>query len=199
MKTVRLKGWRVGSGWLVAVLVAVLSVGVSLSEPAAAHEGHSGPLIEYLKTNDALRAMLPQGAKVTRRKQETSDAARTWAEDAFGIRPAGGMQTYYLARDSETGVVTGAAMVQELKYGHGELHLAIGVDPDGNVTRAAVLAVHRKYVAEVKGSVGSGFIDSLSGVDIGSIAGDGKKKPPESRKMFARVAATVAALLHDVE
>ena len=141
------------------------------ADDALAHEGHAGPKIEFIKTNDALKAMLPEGAKTTRRKQEVTAEDAAWAKEKLGVAVAPGIYPFFLARDAETGAVTGAAMVTEEKIGHGQLALGLGIDADGKVTLAAVLSVHRKYVAEVVKAAGKGVLKELSGLTVADLSG----------------------------
>lgn len=140
------------------------------ADDALAHEGHAGPKVEFIKTNDALKAMLPEGAKTTRRKQEVTAEDAAWAKENLGVAVAPGIYPFFLARDAETGAVIGAAMTTEEKIGHGDLALGLGIDADGKVTLAAVLSVHRKYVAEVVKAAGKGVIKGLSGLTVADLS-----------------------------
>ncbi|MDH5526975.1 MAG: hypothetical protein OEY97_06655 [Nitrospirota bacterium] len=122
--------------------------------PALAHSGHAGPVITFLDEREALKGMLPDGAKITRRKQDLD----------------GTVHTYFLARSGDGGPVAGAAMTRTVKVEHGEVSVAVGVDADGNVTQAAVLSSHRKYVPQVTAEAGKGVIDTLSGVSVAELA-----------------------------
>lgn len=162
---------RIGcKGGLKAAAAAMLMAALLAPVPAPAHEGHAGPEIEFLAAQEALKAMLPEGAKITRRKEKLDADDAAWARDHLGVAVAEGVYTYYLARDPETGAVRGTAMVRELEYEHGDVTLAVGLDADGRVTRAAVLSTNRKYVADFKGDVGAGFLPDLTGLDVAALA-----------------------------
>jgi len=150
------------------LVVVALMVGLMLLPvPAPAHKGHAGPMIDFVAANDALKAMLPDGAHVTRRKEAVQAAGAAWAKSSLGVAlDDDDIHTFLLARDPATDQVLGAAMDQEFDYEHGDLKLAIGVDPSGKVTKAAVLGVNEKYVDEIKTGVGTGFLTDLEGATI---------------------------------
>lgn len=150
------------------LLVAAVMAGLMLLPvPAPAHKGHSGPMIDFIATNDALKAMLPDGAHVTRRKEAIKAAGAAWAQSSLGVAlDDDDIHTYLLARDKGTDRVLGAAMDRDFDYEHGDLKLAIGVDPAGKVTKAAVLGTNEKYVDEIKKGVGTGFLADLEGATV---------------------------------
>ncbi len=150
------------------LLVAAIMAGLMLMPvPGPAHEGHAGPMVDFMAANDALKAMLPDGAHVTRRKEAIKAAGAAWAQSSLGVAlDDGDIHTYLLARDKGTDRVLGAAMDKEFEYGHGDVKLAVGVDPAGKVTKAAVLGANEKYVDEIKKGIGSGFLTDLEGATI---------------------------------
>jgi hypothetical protein len=158
--------------WLVRnrrpLMVLALVAGVMLLPvPGPAHEGHAGPMVDFVAANDALKAMLPDGAQLTRRKEAVKAAGAAWAESSLGVSlDDDDVHTYLLARDRETDGVLGAAMDAEFEYEHGDLKLAVGVDAAGKVTKAAVLGVNEKYVDEVKTGIGTGFLAELEGATV---------------------------------
>jgi len=159
-----------GTGRLLLALGVVMGLLMSSAPaPALAHEGHAGKKRLLLDTKLALKQMLPSGAKIVRRKEEVSPAANSWARDTHKVRLEWeGPVTYFVAKDKTSGQVLGTAMVYEFDYRHGKVKLAIGVDPAGKVTRAAILAAHDKVLADLV-AVGRGFIPSLDGVSIATL------------------------------
>jgi len=148
---------------MVGALMALLML-LPLPRQAPAHEGHAGPMVDFIAANDALKAMLPDGAKLTRRKEAVKAAGAAWAQSTLGVDLDGdAIQTYLLARDPSTSRVLGAAMDAEFEYQHGDVKLAVGVDAAGKVTKAAVLGVNEKYADEVRTGIGSGFLEDLEG------------------------------------
>ncbi len=137
-----------------------------LSGSALAHEGHAGKLVVFLKKEEALKQILPGGAKVVQRKEMLDKGKAEKAKKDFGVKLDDGVYTYYIARDKTSGATTGAAIVIEVAYMHGEVNLAIGIDTKGNVTKAAILSVHEKYVPDIKASVGTGYLRQVEGVSI---------------------------------
>src|SRR3972149_608724 len=137
-----------------------------LSMPVSAHEGHAGKQVVFLKKEEALKKMLPAGAKVVQRKEKLDLDKAVKAKKELGVNLDDGVYTYYLARDSKSGATTGAAIVAEVEYMHGAINLAIGIDTKGNITKAAILSVNEKYVPDIKASVGTGYLRQVEGVTI---------------------------------
>ena len=54
---------------IIITIVSVLSGITASSGPAMAHEGHAGKQVVLLKKEEALKQMLPAGAKVAQRKE----------------------------------------------------------------------------------------------------------------------------------
>ncbi len=152
---------------IIFIIVLALFSGVTFySLPAFAHKGHAGKQVVFLKKEEALRQMLPAGAKVSQRKEKLDADKAVKAKKEYGVRLDEGVYTYYVARDSKSGATAGAAMVAEVEYMHGEVNLAIGIDTQGNVTKAAVLGVNEKYVPDLKSSVGTGYLRQFEGVTV---------------------------------
>lgn len=147
-------------------LITFFSGVTVLSGPALAHEGHAGKQVVFLKKDEALKKMLPAGAKVVQRKERLDMDKAEKAKKELGVKLYDGVYTYYVARDSKSGATIGAAMVTEVEYMHGEVNLAIGIDAKGNVTKAAILSVNEKYVPDMKASVGTGYLRQFEGVTI---------------------------------
>jgi len=149
------------------IVVALMAVVMLLPVPGPAHEGHAGPMVDFVQANDALKAMLPEGARVTRRKEALKADGAAWAKQSLGVElDDDDVHTYLLARAKDGGAVLGAAMDAEFKYEHGDIKLAVGVDAAGKVTKAAVLGVNQKYADAVRTGVGTGFLGDLDGVTV---------------------------------
>lgn len=134
--------------------------------------------------------MLPAGAKVAQRKEMLDLDKAQKAKKEFGVRLDESVYTYYVARDSNSGATVGAAMVAEVEYMHGEVSLAIGIDTKGNVTKAAILGVNEKYVPDIKGAVGTGYLRQLEGITIKklvSMANEASGSAKATEKIYSQM------------
>ncbi|MDH4228692.1 MAG: hypothetical protein OEW11_02975 [Nitrospirota bacterium] len=194
------RAWPLAAGLF---LVAGVLLALAAPRPALAHESHAGPLITFLSDNDALKEMLPADAALTRRKQALSPEGAAWAKSTLGVAVKPQMYEFILARDKSGGQVVGAVMLLDTEVEHGEARLAVGVDAQGGITRAAVLSVNRKYVPEVTGQAGRGFIPDLTGATVAQAASRAAMAKGEvGRSVFGQLrdmAAALAALLHTLE
>jgi hypothetical protein len=189
-----------------AVAMAGLVAALVLAPGAAlAHKGHAGPMIDFMKTSDALKAMLPEGAKITRRKEPLPAAGAAWAKSALGVELKDGVYVFYLARDPKSGAALGGAMVREADYEHADVNLAVGVDASGKVTRAAVLGTNQMYVPEFETGVGKGFLKDLEGTTPKDLAEKRAQTPEdnEARRFvldqLRDMAALLATFLHGIQ
>ena len=151
---------------IIIIILTFFSGITALSGSAFAHKGHADKQVVFLKKEEALKQMLPAGAKVIQRKEMLDLDKALKAKKEYGVKLDEGVYTYYVARDSKSGATTGGAMVAEIEYKHGKVNLAIGIDTKGNVTKAAILSVNEKYVPDMKSSVGTGYLRQLEGVTI---------------------------------
>src|SRR3989304_4764650 len=151
---------------IIIIILTFFSGLTVLSVPAFAHEGHAGKQVVFLKKEEALKQMLPAGAKVAQRKERLALEKAEKVKKEFGVKLDDGVYTYYIARDKKSGMAIGAAMITEIEYLHGEVSLAIGIDTKGNVTKAAILSVNEKYLQDLKSSVGTGYLRQFEGVAI---------------------------------
>jgi len=195
----RMPRWFGFSLWLLGALLLVLPSAPMVS----AHEGHAGKNLVFLQNKLALKQMLPQGAKLSRRKQVLDDAGAQWATANLGVTPAQQLYTFFLARD-EAGAVIGSAIVVQRPYRHGVVSLGVGVDAAGQVTRAGVLGIHSKYLPELMRSVGKGWIAALSGFSPRAIAARGQAAAKddlaghEIPQHLADLAAVLATFQHQM-
>ena len=155
-----------GSLFIFVITFSLLAGLVALPQSSMAHKGHAGPQVVFLKKEEALKQMLPAGAKIVQRKEKLEKGNAEKVKRELGIILNDGVYTYYVARDRSSGATIGAAMVTEVEYKHGDISLAIGVNSKGDVTKAAILSVNEKYVPDMKASVGTGFLQQIEGVSI---------------------------------
>ncbi len=149
---------------LVYLFISILVF--SMAQNAYAHKGHAGPMVMFMKNKLALKSMLPDGAKIVKRKQPLKDKAIEWAEKTYDVELDEKVYRYYLATDRKSGDVLGAAYVSKIHYRHGDLKFAVGIDASGRITQAAILGVNEKYVVDFEGSVGKGLIKSYAGLSL---------------------------------
>lgn len=177
--------------YIIFITIITFFSGITvLSGPAFAHKGHAGKQVVFLKKEEALKQMLPAGAKVVQRKERLDIDKAQKAKKDFGVRLDESVYTYYVARDSHSGATIGAAMVTEVGYIHGEVTLAIGIDTKGNVTKAAILSVNEKYVPDIKDSVETGYLRQVEGVSIKklvSMAGESSGSAKVTEAIFSQM------------
>lgn len=162
--------------WIFTFLVLTL-----LSPPMVwAHKGHAGPKVVFLKKKAALKQLLPEGAKLAKRKERLKTSRVAWAREHLGMDLDPGIYTYYLARDPQDGRLLGGAMILDLEYRHGQMALAVGVDAQGQITGAAILSINKAYVKDLKKTFGGGgFLQGLRGWSV-------QRLIEESRRMEER-------------
>lgn len=197
------KRTRRGLGLLVLGLTAAFLA--ALPQAGLAHKGHAGPMVTFLEEKAALRAMLPEGAKISRRKEALGAEAVAWARDSLGVGLKAGVYPYFLARDRDSGKPLAAAVVWELDYEHADVHLALGLDASGHVTGAAVLGTNEQYVPEFKEGPGAGMLPDLKGTTVKDLAARAAQVPESDEArgfVLARMrdmGALLAAFLHGMQ
>ena len=186
------------ASFLVAALIfsAVFFMSV-WSVEAQAHKGHGGPMVSLMKKKEALKAMLPGGAKIVKRKQKVSGEAADRVEEQYGVDLANSVYTYYLAKDRESGEFIGAAIIQKFGYRHGDVSIAVGIDAGQRITKAAITGLSEKYIPEFDGTVGTGFIGKYEGMTLKQLAGEvaGLESADKPTRLFASRLLEAAALL----
>ncbi|RMD79008.1 MAG: hypothetical protein D6809_04605 [Gammaproteobacteria bacterium] len=189
---------------LAALLGATLAC-LAAPQAAWAHAGHAGPLVRFVSTKHALKAMLPRGAKIVRRKQELSEEARRWAKERFGVELPGGLHTFFLARDRASGRVLGGALVREEHYRHGSARVAVGLDDRLRLTGLGLLGVSKKYTIDFE-ALGKGLFRGFEGLAPEALPerlearfGHGSLPARKLVGWLKQDAALLAALLHQVE
>jgi len=81
----------------------------------------------------------------------------------------GELVTFYLARDGKRGPVLAAALVEQGKYRHGKIRVAVGLDAEGRLTGAALLMANEKYVPDFRASIGVGLLETWRGRSLESL------------------------------
>lgn len=149
---------------LLAVILLLLSSG-----QAAAHAGHAGKPVHFLKERAALKAMLPRHAHVVRRKQGLSESAIDWAQKTYGVELDDDIYTFYPATKRGSGEPLGSATIVEVPYRHGSALIGVGIDAEGRIRKAALLTVNAKYVDAFRSSVGTGLLPAYEGLSIDAL------------------------------
>lgn len=186
-----------------ALAIGAMAGGGMAPAAALAHAGHSGKMLTFLDTRLALKQMLPDGAKVVRRKEALSDATAGWVKDTLGVTVDADLYTFYLAKAAD-GTAAGLAMEVDFPYGHGMVDLALGIDPQGHVTQAAVLGIHEKFLPELMRGPGKGVLPELAGKDVKGLAelaalpDDGTSARQEVLGHLRDMAAVLAGLAHQM-
>ncbi len=186
--------------YLLLLATLLLTSPLILAPAAHAHEGHAGDKKTFLATKLALKELMPSGSKIVRRKQRPNDMQIDWAKKELGVGLDDKVVTYYLARDRASEKELAAATVGEFAYHHGKVGLALGVDLDGKITRAAVLSLHGKYVPELARSLKGGWLPSLKGLTVKGLAARAEKAGSDDRaaqiilKALAGMGASLVAL-----
>ncbi len=184
---------------MIARLALALLLALLAWPAAQAHEGHAGPPVTELKDRAALKALLPQGAKLAKRKQRLSDQAIEAIRKQYGHAPETGLVTYYLARDRESGATLAAALIDRVPYRHGKIKLAVGLDAQGRLTGAAVLSVNEKYLPDVKSAVGTGLLEGYRGLSLEELIQRAERADDEAERAVLTglrdMALRLAALL----
>ncbi len=186
---------------LVALSLGLLGLGSLWSPTVEAHKGHGGPMVKFMKTKAALKALLPKGAKVVKRKSRLSDDSTEWAESTFGIDLDNRIHTYFLARDRNSGKTLAGAIIMKFSYRHGDVMLGVGVDAEQKLTGAVIQGISEKYIPDFEGTVGKGILSGYAGKTVAELAQaakshDGDKPSRFIAEKLAEEAALMAAFLH---
>jgi len=178
-------------------LVLVICLSIGMSQNVYAHKGHAGSMINFMKSKAALKEMLPNGAKIVKRKQPLKDDAVEWAEKTYGVELDEKVHSYYLATDKNSGAVLGAAYASKIHYRHGDLKFAVGIDASGRITQAAILGVNEKYVVDFDGNVGTGLISDYAGLTLKALIAktDELASSDKATREFAAAVRDAAVLL----
>ena len=180
-------------------LSPLLVIGLSFGfhHNTRAHEGHAGPPTTFMKTKAALKKMLPNDAKIVKRKQPLKKPDIEWAQKTYGVELDKKIYSYYLATDKASGTVLGAAYVTEVPYRHGDLKIAVGIDADKKITQAAILGINEKYVVDFEGNVGTGLIADYAGLPLTDLVAKAKEAASSDKatREFAAAVRDAAVLL----
>jgi len=201
MKGVMMKNFRASQkilGLSVSSLL-VLFVTVLMLSPQIvhAHKGHAGPMVTFMKKKAALKAMLPAGTRLVKRKQPLPDAAATWAKKTFSVELETDRHSYYLASDKKSKQVMGAAYIVKVGYRHGDIKLAVGIDDKQHVTQVAIMGLNEKYVVDFDGNVGTGLIADYAGLSLQALVDKAKslESSDKATREFAKAVRDAAVLL----
>lgn len=172
---------------------------------AHAHKGHAGQIVYVMKSKQALKVMLPKGAKLVKRKESLNEDRRHWANKEYAVDLDTTLKTYYLARDKSSGKVIGGAIIATFSYRHGDATIAIGLDKNRLVSGAALLSVNDKYLIDFEGTVGKGLLDGFTGSTIKNLADMAEAKSDSVRpvrmiyEQLLEAAVTLAAFMQAAE
>ncbi len=184
---------------LLRLLVLPLLVMVFTLSPQTvdAHKGHAGPMVTFMKKKAALKAMLPSGARLVKRKQPLPDAAASWAKEHFSVELETDRHSYYLASNKKNKQVMGAAYIVKVGYRHGDIKLAVGIDDKQHVTQVAIMGVNEKYVVDFDGNVGTGLIADYAGLSLQELVDKAKllASSDKATREFAEAVRDAAVLL----
>ncbi len=184
------------------MLAICLTLGIS---NAQAHKGHAGPVVNFMKTKTALKEILPNDAKIVKRKQPLKESSVNWVEKTYGVELDEDIYSYYLASDKQSKATLGAAYVGEIHYRHGDLKFAVGIDASHRITQAAILGINEKYVVDFEGSVGTGLIAGYTGLSLKELVAKTDKlaSSDKATREFATAirdaAVLLAALMYDAK
>jgi len=179
------------------LLLMVFALTAGWQPAAQAHKGHGGPMVTFLKKKATLRAMLPAGAKIVKRKQRLSEEADDWAAKTYGVDLDESLYTYYLAKDRSSGKIIGGAIITKATYRHGDIMIAVGLDAAGKVTKVALTAISEKYIPDFEGTVGTGFLDRYTGMTLADLIQNAKEQADAGKpeRLFASKLRDAAVLL----
>lgn len=190
---------------VMTMAVALITAVGAWPQPVHAHEGHAGSVITYMSHKKLLRSMLPEGAKIVKRKEKLSDSASEWAEQRFAVDLDTQVYTYYLARDKASQAVLGGALSRTFDYRHGKVELVIGLDDQYRVTKAALNAISEKYTVDFEGTVGTGYLTAYDGKSIGELAAEAQHLSAADKpthfiaSKLSETAALLAAFMHGAQ
>ncbi|MCF6237136.1 MAG: hypothetical protein L3J70_12320 [Gammaproteobacteria bacterium] len=178
-----------------SVLAICLTFGISQS--VHAHKGHAGPMINFMKSKAVLKEMLPNDAKIVKRKQPLKGEMVEWAEKTYGVELDDKVYSYYLATDKKSGKTLGAAYVTKMHYRHGDLKFAVGINANHQTTQAAILGINEKYVVDFDGNVGTGLIADYAELSLKELIAkaDELASSDKATREFATAVRDAAVLL----
>ncbi len=182
---------------VISLFVLLVMVLTFSPQSADAHKGHAGPMVTFMKKKAALKAMLPAGARLVKRKQPLSGAAATWAKETFSVELETDRHSYYLASDKKSKQVMGAAYIVKVGYRHGDIKLAVGIDDKQHITQVAIMGVNEKYVVDFDGNVGTGLISDYAGLSLHEVVKKAKllESSDKATREFSEAVRDAAILL----
>jgi len=163
---------------------------------AEAHKGHAGSVTQFLDTKEVLRALLPGGAKLVKRKERLSMTSAKSVEGELGIDLDSNIHTYYRANDRSSGEVMGGAIIMKYAYRHGDVVLAVGIDSQNKLTGVAIQGISEKYIPDFEAAFGTGILQGYEGKSVQDLAemakAEAKNKP--AAFLFSKLAETTAMI-----
>lgn len=190
---------------ITTVLLLAMLVCVGLwSSQAMAHKEHAGSIVDFLKTNEVLKVLLPGQAKLVKRKEMLSPSAVSWAKTTLGINLDNQVHTYYRANDHDSGQLLGGAIILKYPYRHGEVVLMAGIDAQQHLTGVAIQGISEKYIADFEGAFTLGLLPDYAGKtvqDLAQIAASPAADKPTRfiNSKLAETAAMIAAFLQGAD
>jgi len=155
------------------LLRSVFLMAIFVAFPASnalAHKGHAGPVVTIVKKSKALKNMVPEGAKVFRRKEMAGDETLDNAERQYGIELDQDLYTYYLFRQRSDGKILGGAMVHKVPYRHGDFEIVVSVDNQGVIRSAALSSINKKYVGAFERLHRHGQLEKYAGLSLSELS-----------------------------
>ncbi len=156
--------------------LSLFAGGIFWTDNAEAHKGHAGKVVTFVKKKVALKAMLPAGGKVYRRKQKLDSDQTAWANETFGVALSSKVMPFYVSKDRNTKKQIGSAIVYKFSYRHGNCEIAVGLDENNKVTTTAFVSANEKYLVDFEDTVGTGFLKSFDGMSVEDLVENAKKR-----------------------
>ncbi len=167
------------------------------ADNAEAHKGHAGKKTAFIKNKEALKAMLPTGGKVYRRKQGLNSEQLDWANKNYGIDLSSKVIPFYVSKDRATNAEIGSAIIYKFTYRHGNSEVAIGLNKENKITTTAFVSVNEKYIVDFEATVGKGVIKSFDGMTVDDLTNYANKndKADKATREFANALRDAAITL----
>lgn len=177
--------------------LSLFSAGALWTENAEAHKGHAGKKITFIKKKAVLKAMLPAGGKVYRRKQSLNSNQIDWASKTYGTDLSSKVIPFYVSKNRDTKQQIGSAIIYKFTYRHGSCELAVGLDSNNKVTTSAFVSINEKYFVDFEETVGTGLLKSFDGMSVADLVDNAKKQSKEDKatREFANAMKEAAVIL----
>ncbi len=150
----------------VVIFIACIALLLVAGVPAHAHKGHAGPKVVFVSARDFFKGLWPGKIRIFVRKAKLTTHKAEAVKKELSVHVSPGIYKYYRVVDKNTGKTIGVAMIREIEYKHGEMHVGIGIDPSGRIVGAALMDINKRYLWDVQDPVGTGFIKGLQGMEM---------------------------------